>query len=283
MKFSQPLQATLAQAPKPLDTRPADTMCREECGRTVSPVKTRHGWYDRSICKRCKVLIDLRASLLDDANDRLDRMMSGFDAYRGMSLTRARIQAGLFAAERELVRALPEPTLLLTPGRSAAHRALCDWTPGSSLVLAGPTGSGKTALMLAAVQDYARTFTEGGRRTLPVQFWTSHALMGAYFRAETERRGDEFIERLLTDAGLWVDDLGLEQTSGYRTELWSNAVNDLANRASMGQGCLILSTNLSRETIGERYGSGDRLGSRLWGLTGEGERWVTVAGEDFRG
>ncbi len=121
-----------------------------------------------------------------------------------------------------------------------------------NLVVAGPTGSGKTFLGFAAARH---AFADG--RAL--RFRPSVELLGELdWRADGARAA---LEAACSAPVLFVDDLGIERSSDWAQEQWYTIVN----RRWMDRLPTIVTTNLDPETtdLRDHLGAGGRTYDRL--------------------
>lgn len=125
-------------------------------------------------------------------------------------------------------------------------------TDALNLVVAGPTGSGKTFLGFAA----ARNAFADGRALL---FRPSVELLSELdWRADGARAA---LEAACSAPVLYVDDLGIERSSDWAQEQWYTIVN----RRWMDRLPTIITTNLDPETndLRDHLGAGGRTYDRL--------------------
>ena len=144
--------------------------------------------------------------------------------------------------------------------------------PVKSLVLSGPTGVGKTRMLLAVVSQRWPWFI----------YLTAAEFADNVFRALSNGNLDEVMHVWKTHPGLAFDDLGIE----YAAPIVHQKLEDLLNfRLSAGNWWdtpTILSTNYRKSDIGQVYVRGgiSRLGSRLQDT--EKVVWVGVEADDYR-
>lgn len=139
-----------------------------------------------------------------------------------------------------------------------------------NLLLYGDTGLGKTFLSASI----ARVVSEGGHS---VVYDTANRVFSLFeaqkFRRESgEENANDAVERYLKCDLLIIDDLGTEMTTSFV----QSAVYQIVNTRLMTGKKTVISTNLSPEEIGKRYGAA--VLSRI-----EGEyRILPFFGEDIR-
>lgn len=139
-----------------------------------------------------------------------------------------------------------------------------------NLLLYGDTGLGKTFLSASI----ARVVSEGGHS---VVYDTANRVFSLFeaqkFRRENgEENANDAVERYLKCDLLIIDDLGTEMTTSFV----QSAVYQIVNTRLMTGKKTVISTNLSPEEIGKRYGAA--VLSRI-----EGEyRILPFFGEDIR-
>jgi DNA replication protein DnaC len=172
---------------------------------------------------------------------------------------------------------LLQPYSCDTPAMLAVRRFLASEHP--MVVLIGGNGCGKTFAACSAIaENYAeiskKGFLEHSGDILPWWGWRGSMFMRADRIAALNIMNDEEDQatgrRLLKRTLLIVDDLGLEDGDGER-----GIGRLLCDRIGGNDLRTIITSNLSRERVRERYGN--RLMSRL----GE-ENIVSVHGPDLR-
>lgn len=265
---------TLFEAPNGTLDRPEDAACLE-CGKPVPPYRMRltGRWLARTLHEKCRVRRDRAGAELDRAREAVEALCSGDLAmFAGFSLHRT----------ANLGEDAPPQTLRIHKDNAKAILALIEWQPGQSVVLEGPVGTGKTALLMAFVQDQMQTLTDSHTPTArAVRYFTAPGLSQAIFQRQKERPSDDAITWALSGSVLVLDDLGTERHGGYMRDWWDNIVGQLIDRAYTGQRSIAISTNLNADALIERYpAAGERLVSRLRGMC-EG-RWLKVGGVNFR-
>lgn len=121
-----------------------------------------------------------------------------------------------------------------------------------SLLLAGPTGTGKTHLAFAALRFAA----EAGHKTLPWVATSTAALYGD-LRPSAKRDSEAVFGRVLAAPLLLLDDLGAAKTTEWTEEITYRLIDHRYNH------CLpsIFTTNARAGQLTEILG--DRTGSRL--------------------
>jgi DNA replication protein DnaC len=288
----------LHSAPRAHAERPPSTMC-SECGELVEPIAVRAGWYSLTAHRACRQHAEARLQAAEDGAAASEALCSGDLArYAGLSLLRTvRLQADRARSRDGLRSAVADAQasglLIETPHNAAALRVLRGWHPGKSVVLEGPVGTGKTALLLAWAQDQLRTVDDGPKLaagySVPqhrrVRYFTAGGLAGWLARSLRARPQDDPIDLALTTP-LVVDDLGAEVLGGYRRDEWEGWLGELVDRAYLRRLPLLVGSNLTSDGIIERYpGPGERMVSRLRQMCGHGTdrpRWVQVGGISWR-
>ena len=146
-----------------------------------------------------------------------------------------------------------------------------EFSPRSgSLLLSGDTGLGKTFLSASI----ARVVSESGHS---VVYDTANHIFSLFeaqkFRRESgEENANDAVDRYLRCDLLIIDDLGTEMTTSFV----QSAVYQIVNTRLMTGKKTVISTNLSPDEIGRRYGAAVR--SRI-----EGEyRVLPFFGDDIR-
>lgn len=288
-----PSASILAAAPAPLQDAPQPCACLE-CGRPVEPLRTHGGWFALARHRDCRSLHEARIQALEGAAAAADAIASGERArYRGLSIERTvTLRDGDPGKQRD--NALEAGMLLRHQGNLDALRTLRAWTAGQGVVLEGPPGTGKTAMLLAFAQDRARTIVPGLAaeiggcqvqlpRLCRVRYWSA-ADLAEELHARDKERGTDPIEWALSGDAIIIDDVGAERLAGYRRDEWEGHFAAVIDRGYSRRSPLLIATNLSEAQLIERYpGPGQRLVSRLVGLTGGGQRWIKVGGVDWRG
>lgn len=130
--------------------------------------------------------------------------------------------------------------------------ALVDPKHAPSLLLAGPTGTGKTHLAYAAL----RLAAEAGHKTLAWVATSTAALYGD-LRPSAKRDSEAVFGRVLAAPLLLLDDLGAAKTTEWTEEITYRLIDHRYNH------CLpsIFTTNARKGELTQILG--DRIGSRL--------------------
>ena len=164
--------------------------------------------------------------------------------------------------------------------RGLRESVLDGLTARSGAALWGPTGTGKTYAMVAAMREVAKADAPFKDCALFVD-WPEFVSDCDAWKAMTASDRDRFnpAKRLLEWRGpLFVDDVGQEQIvdSGFRKGETEALFDQFVNRRTGLQLPLWLTSNLSASDIRKRYG--ERCVSRLT----EHCAWISVVGDDRR-
>ena len=152
------------------------------------------------------------------------------------------------------------------------HEAINNWIkdPTYTLILAGPTGTGKTHIAAAITND---VFED-----LPLRFWRDDDL---YIKAKSVLSknwdGCDYILKHCCDSKyLIIDDLGVDEVTPYKLQCTERIIDD---RYSRGKSVTtIITTNLTKRQIREKYS--DRIYSRLFAKENTN---IIFDGYDLRG
>jgi DNA replication protein DnaC len=137
---------------------------------------------------------------------------------------------------------------------------------GRSLVLSGPTGTGKTHNAYGAVRALA---VSGARCS-----WTviNSADMFSLLQPNPHRNSEDDLNALKAVTLLVIDDLATEKDTLWRQEVLYRLVNHRAEQIRP----TLITTNMDAQQI--KTGLSDRVFSRIAGMS----TWVAVKGTDHR-
>jgi DNA replication protein DnaC len=155
---------------------------------------------------------------------------------------------------------------------AATERPYAPIQHGRSLVLSGPTGTGKTWNSYGAVRALA---VSGARCSWRV---INTADMYALLRPSPHRNSEDELDALKTVTLLVIDDLGAAKDSPWCEEVLYRLVN---HRSEHIRPTLITTNMVSKPGPGVvhiRDGLSDRVFSRIAGMAS----WVAVQGQDHR-
>jgi len=262
----RPISPPRFRAPGLVDDRPPDVDCIV-CGEPVPPYEApRGGWLPRTRHDACRVRQHARERALDIARAGVESLPR---KHRHFSLRRWATMADTEA---------PADALRLHGGNAKAHGILSGWEPGQSVVVEGPTGTGKTALLVAFARDQMLTLTPQDT-TRAVRYFSEPDLAEFLKTKMLSKSKDDYIARVLSGHVLVIDDVGTARV----TEWWDATFSDLLDHAYRQERTIVLSTNLPIKALGQHYTiAGDRMPERLHEMTGQGSRWVTVGGVNWR-
>ena len=137
--------------------------------------------------------------------------------------------------------------------------------PSTGLILSGPVGTGKTALLVATLRAaIERTLARG-------RFWPAVELLDAL--RPTDTGGPKWqLESIIDEPLLAVDDLGVGRVTDFVVETWERIIDARYREARP----LLLTTNLTRRELT------DTLGSRVASRLAEMCEPIVLSGEDRR-
>jgi len=148
----------------------------------------------------------------------------------------------------------------------AAQHYFVNWQPGHSLLLLGPTGSGKTGLGIGLVREIMRRAVISGQPRFRARFVAVPQLLRrlreGYNGGQPEAK---VLAPYLSCDLLLLDDLGLEKTTEWTAAMLSALIYE---RHSAGR-AVVVTSNYGLEELEPRFGAeGERIIRRLRELCG---------------
>lgn len=209
---------------------------------------------------------------MSDIRQALEKMLSGMTVVEPSQQppTRWQYRPGCWEHGRgipqriaEVLRGGLEPTEARTKIREHYKR-------GTMLVLAGPTGTGKSIAVAEVIQK--------ARPPAELRYRPRYVAVADYVRAcqgdDSRGRGQWTDHEVQCCNVLALDDLGTEWASA--SDFSAHVIRELLERRERDNSTTLMTTNLSRREFAQRYGT--RLVSRLAGAGG----WIQIDGKDMR-
>jgi len=238
------------------------------------------GWYQNrgGLCSTCGAAAEHARA--QEAVERLKTSLAAPQRLRNASLTRTvepdSTERRLFrenraAAVRSLrARAAETGATAITAASLPVVHALRAWSPPESLLLVGPVASGKTHLVVAAMNDHLE------RSLRPALFLSESGL----FRNARRRAGgreEEDLQQVAESIDVLVlDDLGAtDELKGWKRD----AIEDIVCCRYNASLPMLITSNLPIADLESAYGK--RVTSRLSEMTAGNA--FTLSGVDWRG